>query len=132
MGKREERERLLRALYSIDILGDYGESSVRQFAEKNGWDQITVDKLLAIAAKRVTIDESIAQNLKGWTVPRIAVVDRSVLRLAVYELAYEQQTPMKVVISEAIEMAKKYGAKDSFQFVNAVLDAIARQIGRSV
>jgi N utilization substance protein B len=131
MGKREEREALLRALYSVDILDDYEEGAVRLFAGRNKWDQTTLNKMLEIVSKLGTIDNYISEHLRNWTISRIAIIDKSILRLAIYELIYEAQTPMKVIINEAVEIAKKYGTKDSFTFINAVLDAIAKEIGRT-
>jgi N utilization substance protein B len=131
MGKREERESLLRALYSVDILDDYEEGSVRLFAGRNKWDQATLERMLGVVSKLGTIDDYISRHLKNWTISRIAIIDKSILRLAIYELVYEAQTPMKVIINEAVEIAKKYGTKDSFTFINAVLDAIAKEIGRT-
>ncbi len=131
MGKREERETLLRALYSVDIFDDYKEESVRQFSVRNKWDAVTLSKVLAVVSKLGIIDHYISKYLKNWTLSRIATIDRNILRLAIYELVYETHTPMKVVINEAVEIAKKYGTKDSFTFINAVLDATAKEIGRT-
>ncbi len=131
MGKREEREALLRALYSVDILDDYEEEAVKLFAGRNKWDRTTLNKMLEIVSRLGTIDNYISKHLRNWTISRIAIIDKSILRLAIYELIYEAQTPMKVIINEAVEIAKKYGTKDSFTFINAVLDAIAKEIGRT-
>ncbi len=131
MGKREERETLLSALYSVDILDDYEADSVRLFAGRNKWDQATVDKILGIVAHLDLIDSYISNHLRNWTISRIAIIDKSILRLAIYELVYEVTIPMKVIINEAVEIAKKYGTRDSFMFINGVLDAIAREIGRT-
>lgn len=131
MGKREEREALLKALYSIDIFGDYEEQSVQLLAKRNKWDDATVKKVLNISAKLDVIDHYISIHLKNWTLSRIALIDKNILRAAIYELLYERQTPMKVIINEAIEIAKKYGTKDSSNFINAVLDAVAKEIGRT-
>lgn len=132
MGKREEREALLRALYSVDIFDDYGEKTVRLLAERNKWDTTTLNKVLAIVSKQHVIDQYISNHLKNWTISRIALIDKNILRLAIYELLYEKHTPMRVIINEAIEIAKKYGTKDSFTFINAVLDAVAKEIGRTL
>jgi N utilization substance protein B len=131
MGKREEREALLRALYSVDIFGDYKEQSVRLLANRNKWDEVTLRKVIDILTRLNIIDNYISTHLKNWTLSRIALIDKNILRAAIYELLYETQTPMKVIINEAIEIAKKYGTKDSPTFVNAVLDAIAKEIGRT-
>lgn len=70
------------------------------------------------------LNSSIEQYSKNWTVSRMAVTDRCVLRVAVYELT-STSAPKKVVINEAIELGKKYGTKDSGSFVNAILDKVA-------
>jgi N utilization substance protein B len=63
-----------------------------------------------------------------WRVARMAVVDRNILRLALYELVYENATPPIVVINEAIEIAKKFGNEESGPFVNGILDAVRLRI----
>ena len=73
---------------------------------------------------RADIDQKIKEHSKNWETNRMAVVDINVLRVAVFELLYEKETPAKVVIDEAIEIAKKYGNENSGAFVNGILDAI--------
>ena len=73
------------------------------------------------------LDKRLGENSQNWKVARMAAMDRAVLRLAVYELL-ESDTPPKVVLDEAIELAKKYGTENSGAFVNGVLDPMARQI----
>lgn len=131
MGKREEREALLKALYSVDIFDDYKEESIRLFAGRNKWDQATLSRTIEVASKLSAIDQHITSHLRNWALSRISIIDRNILRLAMYELMYEAATPMKVIINEAVEIAKKYGTKDSFTFINAVLDATAKEIGRT-
>ncbi|MCL4477694.1 MAG: transcription antitermination factor NusB [Deltaproteobacteria bacterium] len=130
MGKRQDREEILKALYNIDLINDYSESSVKQLAMMNNWTPATNDTILKIAANINTIDQYISKYLKNWAIGRIAVVDRNILRLAISELLYEPVTPIKVIINEAVEIAKKYGTKDSFSFINAVLDKVARELKR--
>ena len=72
------------------------------------------------------IDSVISRHAKNWTMARMAAVDRNVLRLAVYELRYSPETPERVVLNEAIEIAKKYGSDDSGAFVNGILDDIVK------
>ncbi|MCL4557725.1 MAG: transcription antitermination factor NusB [Deltaproteobacteria bacterium] len=130
MGRREEREALLKALYSVDIFDDYKAESIRLFAGRNKWGLETLERTLAVVSKLADVDEHISRHLRNWTLSRVSIIDRSILRLAMYELIYEKSTPMKVIINEAVEIAKKYGTKDSFTFINAVLDATAKEIGR--
>ena len=78
-----------------------------------------------VAANRRSIDDAIEGASANWRLDRMAKVDRNVLRLAVYELRHRTDVPVKVVINEAIELAKKYGAEGSGAFVNGVLDQLA-------
>ncbi len=73
---------------------------------------------------RTEIDALITEQVEHWSPSRLALVDRNILRLAVYELLYREDTPPKVVINEAIEIAKTYGGEDSGGFVNGILDAV--------
>ena len=83
------------------------------------------------ARAREEIDGLLVGALENWRLERLAIVDRNVLRLAVYELLYETETPGIVVIDEAIEVAKKFGGEDSGQFVNGILDALRRKLEES-
>jgi len=75
-----------------------------------------------------SIDPMIKTHAENWRLERMARVDRSVLRLAVYELLYQAETPAKVVINEACEIARKFAGDDSVPFVNGVLDGVRRAI----
>jgi N utilization substance protein B len=74
------------------------------------------------------LDEAITAASTNWRFERIAAVDRNILRIAAYELMKEPQTPSKVIIDEAVEMAKRFGEADSPPFVNGVLDAVMRKV----
>jgi N utilization substance protein B len=73
------------------------------------------------------IDDELARQTAHWRLERLAAVDRNILRLAMYELLYHAETPHAVVIDEAIEIAKKYGAEESARFVNGVLDGFVKR-----
>ena len=129
--RRRAREGALAVLYSGDImeydavqlietspfpedveLGDYAESLVRGIAEH-----------------AADIDERLASTSENWSVERMPVVDRAILRLAVYEMVYVEDVPVSVAINEAVELAKIYGGEDeSSRFVNGVLGRIARAL----
>jgi N utilization substance protein B len=79
------------------------------------------------AAQRDRLDAVIGPSLHHWRLDRVGAVERNILRLAVYELMMERDTPASVVIDEAVELAKRFGEADSAGFVNGVLDAIARR-----
>ena len=77
---------------------------------------------------RTAIDERIADAARNWRVERMTVLDRSVLRLAVHELLNHPETPPKVVIDEAIELARNYSGDEAAKFVNGVLDGVFRKL----
>jgi N utilization substance protein B len=76
---------------------------------------------------KAEIDRRIADVAENWSVERMAVVDRNILRLGVYELLYQPDTPPRVVINEAVELAKRFGSAESPAFVNGILDRLAPQ-----
>jgi N utilization substance protein B len=80
------------------------------------------------ALDREDIDALIRSALEHWRLERMPVVDRNILRLAIFEFLHEATTPPIVVIDEAIDLAKKYGGEDSGHFVNGVLDALRKRI----
>ena len=77
------------------------------------------------------IDRLLAANAQNWRVERMAVIDRLVLRMAVYEMLAEGETPSKVIINEAIELARSFSGDDAVGFVNGVLDAVRKELRRS-
>lgn len=89
--------------------------------------------LVAAATERAAqVDELIANASKNWRIDRMSRVDRNILRLGAAELVAFPDVPVKVVINEAVELAKKFGTAESSAFVNGVLDRIATAAGRSV
>lgn len=87
--------------------------------------------LEAAAARRSELDKLIAASSKNWRLERMARVDRNILRLGACELAAFPDVPVRVVINEAVELAKEFGTADSPAFVNGVLDRVAVSLGRT-
>jgi len=86
------------------------------------------DLFAGIVAERAAVDAAVDKRLENWTISRLAVVDRALLRLGAYELLYRGDTPPKVAINEYIELAKTYGSEaKTTKLVNGVLDRIARE-----
>ena len=83
-----------------------------------------------VMREREALDRIIAGSVDNWRIDRMAVVDRNILRLAVYELAWLKDTPPVVVLDEAIEVGKKYGSEQSGSFINGILDAVRKRIVR--
>ena len=99
--------------------GDEVEAEVRAFAE---------DLFRAAINHSQRTDELIAANSKNWRLERMPAVDRNVLRLAVGEMLAYKGTPFPIVINEALEIARRYSAPESINFLNGILDAIARSL----
>ncbi len=86
--------------------------------------------VLGVIQHRAALDGIVAGSSQHWRVERMAVVDRNVLRMAVYELLFTPETPPVVIIDEAIEVAKRFGGEESGAFVNGLLDAIRKSAER--
>jgi N utilization substance protein B len=97
------------------------ELEVRAFAE---------ELVEGVVRERAALDGIIAAAAENWRIERMAVVDRNILRMAVFELAKAPGTPAVVVLDEAIEVGKKYGSEQSGAFLNGILDAIRKRIER--
>jgi transcription antitermination protein NusB len=81
----------------------------------------------AVEAHRAELDETIARHARGWSLERIAPLERNVLRVALYEIEHEDDVPHEVAIDEAVEIAKEYCGADAPGFVNGVLGAVVRE-----
>jgi N utilization substance protein B len=133
MGQRHKaRCVVLEVLYSIEVGSkDNIENNINYCASLHN---LTTDgyafarKLFDMVYGRLgDIDEILRQHIKNWDINRLAIVDKNILRLGVGEIKYFPETPIKVAIDEAIELAKRYGSADSGRFVNGVLDAICEK-----
>lgn len=92
-----------------------------------GATEFALELFAGFREQRTPIDAAIDKRLENWTIHRLAVVDRAIMRLGAYEILYSTDTPPKVAINEAIELAKKYGSEEkTTKLVNGVLDRIAR------
>ena len=133
MGRRTKaRECAFQILYQEAITGEPMERVVEGFWRvRSGTPQMKAmaERLARGAAERAAeLDRALAAAAAHWRLERMAPVDRTILRLAAYELVAEPDTPAAVVIDEAIELAKRFGEADSPAFVNGVLDAVRRQV----
>ena len=131
--RRKAREIALQFLYQLE----QNEASDPAPYEAEFWQRHPVDdETRSFAAglvhgtkrQQAQIDGRIAESSEHWELERMAVVDRNILRLAVYELLFEPGVPAKVTINEAIEIAKKFGTAESSRFINGVLDRIHKEL----
>ena len=81
--------------------------------------------------RREEIDALLSAHAQNWRIERMAVIDRVVLRMGVYEMLADPETPSKVIINEAIELARSYSGDEAVGFVNGVLDAVRKQLRRT-
>jgi len=129
--RRRARELALQLLYQFELTGGSPEEMQNDFDEwRNASEgvQAFADLLLRGTLSRLEeIDAELSSQTTHWRLERLAAVDRNILRVALYELLCETDTPHAVVIDEAIEIAKKFGAKDSARFVNGVLDGFVKR-----
>ena len=88
---------------------------------------ILKERFQAVLEHLPEIDEKVAQKSQGWTLSRLAKSDLTILRLAVFEILYDEEVPNGVAINEAVELAKRYGGDKSYGFVNGVLASIAKE-----
>lgn len=127
MTRREIREQIFCMLfctdfYTIDEVPQQIQNYMNTFAVQDEEDRTYMqEKLDAIVLKLPELDASINAVAKGWKTSRMGKVDLTLLRLAVYEMKYEEAIPSGVAINEAVELAKKFGTDDSSAFVNAIL-----------
>jgi len=128
------RARALQALYAWELRGsqDLGRIANELFDDLLvGEDERRIASLLLQTAREhlTELDGDLSSVTTNWRLDRVGVVERCALRLAAAEL-YRGETPPRVVIREAIRLAERYGSPDSAKFVNGVLDALARKMGR--
>jgi transcription antitermination protein NusB len=135
--RRTGRSYALQLLYardgdaSTDLAGAAGSWAAEFELEVDPTAQTFARELVAAAVERAAeIDELIGTSSKNWRIERMSRVDRNILRLGVTELVAFRDVPVKVVINEAVELAKRFGTAESSAFVNGVLDRIASAVGR--
>ncbi len=136
MRKRtHSRELALQALYQFDIRPDVKHEDIEQFLQQNTSDkkvqQFALQIVVGCRDKLAEIDQTIISVAENWDINRMAVVDRNVLRLAVFELFYLEDIPPKVSINEAVDLAKRFSTASSGAFVNGILDRIKSDITQS-
>jgi N utilization substance protein B len=124
--RRRGRELALQMLYQHEIAGTAVEGILSSFEELKQVPQTTREFAIALVqgviSKLTELDSQLVDQADNWRLERMAAVDRNILRLALYELMFENGTPPAVVIDEAVEIAKRFGSERSSQFVNGVLD----------
>jgi N utilization substance protein B len=126
--RTEARERALALLYEADAKSADPIELVAALAVPP--DPLATTLVEGVAREQARIDELITRYLRGWTIERMALVDRLVLSIATFELLGRPEVPTAVVIDEAVELAKRYSTEESGKFVNGMLSSIAADARR--
>ncbi len=126
------RECALKVLYQVELLKIPPERALASFWEQENEHpgdvrSFAADIVVNVCARVEALDRKISDYATNWQVSRMAVIDRNVMRMGVYELMYAPGIPPKVAINEAVDLAKKYGDTESGKFVNGILDKIHKQ-----
>ncbi|GAA0075959.1 transcription antitermination factor NusB [Clostridium sp. CTA-5] len=133
MNRKLSREKAMELLFGMTLNTDNFEETLENFIDNYEGDIKELDltyikrALIGVEANKEKIDEAISENLHNWKIDRISKVNLCILRLAVYELSYDEQVPGKVAINEALEITKKYSDQKSVSFINGVLDNIIKK-----
>ena len=134
MGKRRSsRELALKFLYQFELNEGDLDEQIKLFLERNSSQKDVAnfmkELVVSLIDKMEEIDEIIQKFSDHWVLDRMTVIDRNILRMGTCELLFNFSTPPKVVINEAIDIAKKYGNEDSPEFINGILDKVYNEIG---
>ena len=125
------RELALQFLYQLDVRGAEIRAELEDFLKEAGASRMArrfaTEIVNGVLAHRDELDAVIVKVAQNWSLERMPPVDRNILRLAVYEMLHENETPKLVVLDEAIELAKKFGSEQSGRFVNGLLDGLLKQ-----
>ncbi|WCK53142.1 transcription antitermination factor NusB [Aneurinibacillus sp. Ricciae_BoGa-3] len=135
MNRHESRKKAVQLLFQIDMTQANIEEAIAYLMEndeevQDGERDSSFLRTLVegTAAHQGEIDAQISKFLRGWTMARIANVDRAILRLAGYEMLYENDIPISVTLNEAVELGKLFGTDESPKFINGVLASMAKEV----
>lgn len=130
MNKSNLREEIFKLVYSLEVQKEDESSQIDLYLENSELSDKEKEKIKEEVCKIIDLKEDIenqiSKNLKsGWSIERISKVNISILRIAIYEMIY-RKLPYKVVINEAVELAKKYASSNDASYINGVLGAVSR------
>ncbi len=135
MTKKRIRENLYLMLFQTEFhqeqdLMEQADLFLENMEEKDATEkakETLKERYQSVLAHLAEIDEKIGQKAEGWNLSRLPKADLSVMRLAVYEILYDEDVPDGVAINEAVELAKRYGGEKSYRFVNGVLASVVKE-----
>lgn len=132
--RRKSREYALQVLFQLNITKQEAIKALSQFQEHfssdGEADEFLKRLVLGVLEHRQELDRLIEQYSENWRLDRINIIERNILRMALFELLYCEEIPPKVTINEAIDLGKRYGSGDSGGFINGILDRIQNEVVR--
>lgn len=130
--RRRSRESALKMLYACELSKQPVEDVIilfwQQFEAADDSREFADRLVRGTVGNLEALDRSIGEVSIHWKISRMACVDRNILRMAAYELFHVDEVPKRVTLNEAIEIAKRYGAEDSWAFINGILDKLAGEV----
>ncbi len=134
-GRRHKARRIaLQALYEVDSVARRPEAVTERLLAEAGLSeensQFVRELVNGTLKHREEIDRNIQKHAPAWPVDQIAIIDRNILRLAIFEILFDNKVPVRVAVSEAVELAKTFGSDKSSKFVNGVLGVVSAQADR--
>jgi N utilization substance protein B len=132
--RRRSREFALQVLYQLEITKQGALQAMVQlrenFSPEEGEDEFAKRIVLGVMERRQKIDRLIEERSENWRLDRMTLIDRNILRIAIFELLYCGDIPPKVTLNEAIDLGKRYGSEESGSFINGILDRIQNEVIR--
>ena len=130
MGRKIARESAMKLLYQMEVNGDFSQEAMNIFFdnyELKSDERSYIDEVVKGIINNIeNIDKAIKEYSQGWNIKRIARIDLSILRIAVFEIMFKSEIPFQVSINEAIDISKKYSTTDSSKFINGLLGSFAK------
>ena len=127
--RRKARVAALKSLYEIDSVGHEPERVLTHLLAEEGLSEenasFVQELVKGVIQSKEKIDRNIQSFAPAWPIEQIPVVDRNILRLAIFEILFDNKVPVKVAINEAVELAKAFGSDNSSRFINGVLGSVS-------
>ncbi|PAV29106.1 N utilization substance protein B [Virgibacillus profundi] len=124
MNRHKAREKAFQILFQLDINDNDPKVAIQEFLEIEEADQFLTDLVEGVTTNKNNIDQIIGDHLENWSLERIASVEKTILRIAAFEMTYLEDIPAGVSINEAVELGNTYGDDKSGKFINGVLSKI--------
>ncbi|WP_082233880.1 transcription antitermination factor NusB [Halobacillus massiliensis] len=126
MKRRLAREKAFQALFQMDSHEISAQEAIEHVTEEDQEDKFLNELVYGVNQYLADIDAAIEKNLERWSFSRLARVEKTLLRMAAYELLYQEEVPPQIAINEAVELAKVFGEEQSGKFINGVLSKMTK------